>query len=301
MRPPAEFMTVFHYKGQKRGLIELGHAERPRLVRACCPASRPTTIQLVFRLTEPATLPPSRSTAPPASSRLMRVERAGDDERLARQRLHAARRSPLGASSSVRTPAAASRSMSACVARLVEKRPDRRRDDLADVRHGLQAARPTPHAAAPSIRNAARKRPRAALADVPDADAVQQPPELGAAGSRSISATRFAADFLPMRSSAASWSTVERVEVGVVADEALRDELVDERLAEPFDVHRPARREVLEAAADARRARDVLAAPDDFFLGLTSVAAAERTGGRHLPWRRIASARVAGRARRLSG
>ena len=40
--------------------------------RACCPASAPTTTKLVFLLTDPATLPPSRSMRAVASSRVMR-------------------------------------------------------------------------------------------------------------------------------------------------------------------------------------------------------------------------------------
>ena len=66
-------------------------------------------------------------------------------------------------------------------------------------------------------------------------------------------------------------------------DEVLLEQLIDQRLAQPLDVHRRARGEVLEAAAQARRARRVVAAPDDFLLVAVQRAAAHRALGRHLP------------------
>ena len=59
--------------------------------------------------------------------------------------------------------------------------------------------------------------------------------------------------------------------------EPLTDELVDQRFAEPFDVHRRAGREVLQAAPDPRRARRVLAAPDHFLVVAAQRTIADRT------------------------
>ena len=50
----------------------------------------------------------------------------------------------------------------------------------------------------------------------------------------------------------------------------------DERFAEAFDVHRAARREVLEPALQLRRTRDVLAAPHRFLFLAMQLAAASR-------------------------
>ena len=58
----------------------------------------------------------------------------------------------------------------------------------------------------------------------------------------------------------------QRIQVGEVADEPLLDQLIDQRLAKPLDVHGAARGEVLEAPAQPGRTRRVLAPPDDFFL-----------------------------------
>ena len=73
------------------------------------------------------------------------------------------------------------------------------------------------------------------------------------------------------------------IEVREVAHEALLDELIDERLAEPLDVHGGARREVLEAPAQPRRARRVLAAPHDLLGVAAQLAPAHRARRRHHP------------------
>ena len=213
------------------------------------------------------------------------VERAGDDEGLPGQRLGPAA-SAGAASSSIRTPAAASRSISAALrgssrnARTDRATTGPTSGTASSVStDGRRAAPPSsrtpPRAPARRPRRRAECRCRAAAATARRCRLL------------SISATRLAADFLPIRSSAASCSTVEGVEVGVVVHQAARDELIDQRLAQAFDVHRAARREVQQAAPHARRARGVLAAPDDFVLGLDERAAAERTGRRHLPRRRV--------------
>ena len=62
----------------------------------------------------------------------------------------------------------------------------------------------------------------------------------------------------------------QRVDVGGVLDQARRHRLIDQRLAEPLDVHRAARGEVLEAAAQPRRTARVLAAPDRFLFASCS-------------------------------
>ena len=66
--------------------------------------------------------------------------------------------------------------------------------------------------------------------------------------------------------SSSSVSRVEVIEVGEVLDQPLLEQLVDQRFAKPLDVHRRARGEVLEAAAQPRRARRVRAAPDHFLF-----------------------------------
>ena len=66
----------------------------------------------------------------------------------------------------------------------------------------------------------------------------------------------------------------EVIQVAEVAHQPLLDQLIDQRLAQPLDVHRGPRREVLEAAPQPRRARGVLAAPDDFVFVADQRAAA---------------------------
>ena len=82
-----------------------------------------------------------------------------------------------------------------------------------------------------------------------------------------ISATRFWADFSPMRSRPSSVG-VEFVQIGGIGHKAALDELVDDLLAQPLDVHRAPRREVQQRllalrlaveAAGAARGRLALA------------------------------------------
>src|SRR5262249_30278416 len=76
---------------------------------------------------------------------------------------------------------------------------------------------------------------------------------------------------------------VEVIEIAEVPDELLLEQLIDERRAEPLDVHRRPRRKMLEAAAETRGTRRVLASPDDFFLVPTQRAPALLACGGHDP------------------
>src|SRR5438093_4411983 len=75
----------------------------------------------------------------------------------------------------------------------------------------------------------------------------------------------------------------ELIQVTEIVNETLFDQLIDERRTEPFDVHRRTGRVVLEAAAQARGTRCVLAPPDDFVLVAPERAPALRTRRRHHP------------------
>ena len=74
---------------------------------------------------------------------------------------------------------------------------------------------------------------------------------------RSSASTRFAADFSPMRSSPASSSAVSAYRSAGVVDPARLDELLDQLVAQPLDVHRAARGEMPQrlCRCAGRRAR----------------------------------------------
>ena len=74
---------------------------------------------------------------------------------------------------------------------------------------------------------------------------------------------------------------VEVVEIGEVAHQAALDQLVDQLLAEPLDVHRAARPEEAQRLLDARRAGDVQAAIGDLVLLPDDVGAADGAVRRH--------------------
>ena len=133
------------------------------------------------------------------------------------------------------------------------------------------------------------------LADVPDAERVDQPRQIVAAAAIDLR-DDVAADLpeLPRPRAVGSRiarrhhqllerSGVEMVQIGKVADEPTLEELIDERLAEALDVHRRARREVLQAAAKPGRAGRVRAAPHHFLLVPLQVALTHGAGRRHLP------------------
>ena len=77
------------------------------------------------------------------------------------------------------------------------------------------------------------------------------------------------------------------IQIREVAHQALLDQLLDERLAQPLDVHRAAGGKVLEAAAEPGRARGVIAAPDDLVLVAHQLTAAGAATGGHDPRHRI--------------
>ena len=110
---------------------------------------------------------------------------------------------------------------------------------------------------------------RRPLADEPDAEAVEKPAQLpGLAGFdlQEQVVGRFVGHALESDQLVAALAQV--IEVGEVAHEALLEELVDEHVAEPLDVHRVAPREVAQPLLDLRRAGRVRAAPVDLALGL---------------------------------
>ncbi len=82
------------------------------------------------------------------------------------------------------------------------------------------------------------------------------------------------------------------VKVGDGADELGAEELVDDGLAQPVDVHGPPAGEVEDGFPDAGRAGRVLAARDDLALGPEDLRAADRAvvGPGERPWSRGAAA-----------
>ena len=76
----------------------------------------------------------------------------------------------------------------------------------------------------------------------------------------SSAATRLAALLSPMRSSAASFGHAELVQVGKRADDAAVDQLIDQLVAQAFDVHRPAAGEMQHRLLALRRAEQAAAA-----------------------------------------
>jgi hypothetical protein len=77
---------------------------------------------------------------------------------------------------------------------------------------------------------------------------------------------------------------LEMIEIGEIVNETLLDQLIDQRLAQAFDVHGVARGEVLEAPAKPGGTRRVLAAPNHLFFIASKLAAADLAGRRHHPW-----------------
>ena len=79
----------------------------------------------------------------------------------------------------------------------------------------------------------------------------------GCSFERSIASSSSCADRRAKRSSPTSCSSVERVEVAAVVEQALAHELRDPFVAETLDVERAAAREVHDALHALRRALDV--------------------------------------------
>ena len=160
------------------------------------------------------------------------------------------------------TPAAASRSTSA---RLCGSSAKARTD--AATTGPMSGTVCSASTGASSIRvhrpEVARQRGRRLLADVPDAERVDQPRQIVRLAALDLSKT-FGRPCPSLRGHGtlgrgsrgattrfSSCAAVEVIEVGEVADETLLDQLIDQRLAEPLDVHRAARRSARGCAAAA--------------------------------------------------
>src|SRR5439155_26641161 len=85
------------------------------------------------------------------------------------------------------------------------------------------------------------------------------------------------------------------IQIGEIVYEVLLNELIDERLSQPFDVHSRSRREVLEAAAKTGRARRGFAPPDHLLFVAMQPASAHLACVRHLPWLRVGRAELENR------
>ena len=112
----------------------------------------------------------------------------------------------------------------------------------------------------------ARERGRRLLADMPDAQRINQPREIVVLAARDLLGD-VAADLAQLARHGAlgarctrrdyeilELGRLEVIQVGKVLHQPLLDQLIDERLSQPFDVHRAPRREVLEAPPQPRRA-----------------------------------------------
>src|SRR6185503_8758975 len=92
-----------------------------------------------------------------------------------------------------------------------------------------------------------------ALTDVPDADAVQQPPDFG--GAAPFDLPDEVGCRLGPHAFASCYSLGSQlIQIRVIANESVTHDRVDERLAKPFDVHGPSRREVQQSPSDTGRA-----------------------------------------------
>ena len=103
-----------------------------------------------------------------------------------------------------------------------------------------------------------------AFADVGDAEAVEESPEV-AAPAVVNGVDEVGGGFFTHAFEGLELGGGEGVEVGEVGDEAFFDELVNEGFAEAFDVHGGASGEVADGAFDLGGAGDVFAAPGDEF------------------------------------
>ena len=82
--------------------------------------------------------------------------------------------------------------------------------------------------------------------------------------------------FLPVRGTRRERSLVEVIDVRDVAHEAALRKLLRHHVAEPFDIHRAARREMPDALVDLRRAGGVGAARHRLARRMVHVGAADR-------------------------
>ena len=91
-----------------------------------------------------------------------------------------------------------------------------------------------------------------------------------------LPASRFSDDFLPIRSKSASWLQRQAIQVRVVPHQALFDQLIDQLVAQPFDVHRVAAGEEADAFLQLGGAGRVGAADVDAAFVLDQPGAARR-------------------------
>ena len=255
---------MIHYKSAERLLIQRFDAERPGLLEL---AAGVGPAHHVARLLADGA---GDAGAEPLErlGRLLarhRRERARQHEHLARERAGRVGRR-LGRLAAHVDAGLLQLRDERLVARFVGKRPDRGGHDRPDLGGGLQRLdrrlqQPVHRPEVP------RERRGRLLADVADAERVDQPRQIVALAALDL-LDDVAADLAQLAGHGALRLRIARrhdeffelwrrrgVEVGEVVDEALLDQLIDERLAESFDVHRRARREVLEAAAQPRRTR----------------------------------------------
>ena len=167
--------------------------------------------------------------------------------------------------------------MNARLASSDEPRGDRLGDDRAEPVDGGQLARPAP----PSPRRACRS--AAASACAAAGPRCLMPSAVSSRGSGrcrepSIAASSLSALIVAKPSSVEQLLRGQRVEVGGVGDQPGRRELGDGALAEPLDVHRPARREVDDPLVALERARRLDAAGVGLALEAHERAAAAGTG-----------------------
>ncbi len=233
-------------------LIQRLDAELPAPSRACSRRRRRRPRYVVFRLTEPDTLPPSRSRAAVASSRRHRAQRAGEDEGLAGERPR--RRSPRSAAaagSPCSRPAAASLAMSA-----------RFRGSSANARTDAATTGPmsgTAWSASTGASTIAVHRPEMRATAWPPPSRrrggcrARRPGATGRSASlRSICATTLRPTLPSFRGTRPLRARLARRDDEILElrrlrggrgrrqslHQPLRDQLIDERLAEPLDVHR---------------------------------------------------------------
>src|SRR5947207_798704 len=138
------------------------------------------------------------------------------------------------------------------VARLVEPAAHRFRQHGTDFRGVLQLL---DRRGAERVHRSegARQDLRCALSHMPNPETVNEPPQFVGPALVDLQQHlrgRLLAHALELLERAGG----QRIDVGIVADEASPDHLCDERFAQPFDVHRATRGEVLEAALQLRGA-----------------------------------------------
>src|SRR5262245_5125093 len=276
---PLVASSLFHYKGQKSGLIELQHSERPgflefrsRLEAHDHPSSFSADGARDFcaegleclgsGLSAHALEGPGNHIS--VSGKWLRLRGFAVGDYVFHQ--DAVLGEPID---------------QFAIALLVEEGPYGCRDDLPDVWNRLQLAKrgltePGHRRERPGQRSGP------SFSDVANADSMEDPPEIRLPAGVDL-AHQVRRRLLPHSFQACELVDRELVQAGLVADQSLGDELVDQRLSETFDVHRAPRREVLQAAPNPGRAGSVLATPHHLVVRLDQPASAKRARRRHQP------------------